>query len=393
MKKLLALLLALVMVLSLTACGSSTDSDDSAAEDGESGTNETIEETAEAESEISADVENEAVYPIEIESDWGTAVFESEVNAIAVFDIGMLDILDTLGFGDRVVAVTSGLAMPDYLSDYSGDSYVDLGGFKDWDQDALAESNPDLILAGFRQTKSVDVVDAIAPVIYFGTTDADTAEAYMAWLEDRVGAITTLFGGADEAQEYLDQIQEMIDAIQAYTAENEITFISVTCEDGGLSIGGNNSSSLLGGVLGLVSAYEEEEDSGQGRGGDTGSEAESASAEAADGETRSEGRVEDESSSDELETVDVTEQNATVANTIIETAPTYVFVFDKDAGENMTDVETAQEAVESTELVNSDLYQEGRIVYMDEALWYSADGGLTSTIMQLEQIMELLGIS
>ncbi len=390
MKKLLALLLALAMVLSLTACGGSTDSDDSSAEEA---ADDAIEETAEAESESSADAENETIYPIEIESDWGTAVIESEVNAIAVFDIGMLDILDTLGFGDRVVAVTSGLAMPDYLSSYSGDSYVDLGGFKDWDQDALAESNPDLILAGFRQTKSVDVVDAIAPVIYFGTTDADTAEAYMAWLEDRVGAITTLFGGADEAQEYLDQIQEMIDAIQAYTSENEITFISVTCEDGGLSIGGNNSSALLGGVLGLVSAYEEEEDSGQERGGDTGSETETASAESSDGEIRSEGRVEDESSSDELETVDVTEQNATVANTIIETAPTYVFVFDKDAGENMTDVETAQDAVESTELVNSDLYQEGRIVYMDEAVWYSADGGLTSTIMQLEQIMELFGIS
>lgn len=323
---------------------------------------------------LSLEAGAEAAYPIEIESDWGTAVIESEVNVIAVYDLGMLDILDTLGFGDYVVAVTSGLAMPDYLSDYVGDFYVDLGGFKDWDQDALAECNPDLILAGFRQTKSVEVVDAVAPAIYFATGDVDSSEAYMAALEKRVHAITTLFGGEETAQEYLDQIQEMIDTVQSYTVENEVSFICVTCEDGGLSLGANNSNALLSGALGFISAYEE----------DISEEA------VADGEIRGGGDGQDDASIEEEESEDMTVQNAEVVQTITDAAPTYVFVFDKDAGENMAEAVSAQEVVESTEL--TELYQNGNIIYMDEALWYSADGGLTSTVMQLEQIIDLLGL-
>ncbi|MCD7761861.1 MAG: ABC transporter substrate-binding protein [Lachnospiraceae bacterium] len=349
---------------------------------------------------LSVEAGAESAYPIEIESDWGTAVIESEVNAIAVYDLGMLDILDTLGFGDRVVAVTSGLAMPDYLSDYAGDFYVDLGGFKDWDQDALAECNPDLILAGFRQTKSVEVVDAVAPAIYFATGDVDSSEAYMAALEKRVHAITTLFGGEETAQEYLDQIQEMIDTVQSYTAENEVSFICVTCEDGGLSLGANNSNALLSGALGFISAYEEEDNEEQGRGGDGGREEstdgeqeEDISEEAvADGEIRGGGDGQDNASIEEEESEDMTVQNAEVVQTITDAAPTYVFVFDKDAGENMAEAVSAQEVVKSTELADTELYQNGNIIYMDEALWYSADGGLTSTVMQLEQIIDLLGL-
>ncbi|MCD7955684.1 MAG: ABC transporter substrate-binding protein [Lachnospiraceae bacterium] len=367
---------------------------------------------------LSLEAGAESAYPIEIESDWGTAVIESEVNAIAVYDLGMLDILDTLGFGDYVVAVTSGLAMPDYLSDYAGDFYVDLGGFKDWDQDALAECNPDLILAGFRQTKSVDVVDAVAPAIYFAAGDVDSSEEYMAALEKRVNAITTLFGGEETAQEYLDQIQEMIDTVQSYTAENEVSFICVTCEDGGLSLGANNSNALLSGALGFISAYEEEDNEEEGRGGDGGREesadeggiAEDAEADGevrgggdgqddasiedaeADGEIRGGGDGLDDVSIEEEETEDRTAQNAEVVQTITDAAPTYVFVFDKDAGENMAEAVSAQEVVESTELADTELYQNGNIIYMDEALWYSADGGLTSTIMQLEQIIDLLGL-
>ena len=164
MKKFLALLLTGALVLgALSACGNTGSGADTKSPSAET-----------PPAQLSNETEDTGiVYPVEIENDWGdgVTVIETEPNAIAVFDVGMLDILDTLGFGDRVVAVTHGVVIPDYLSEYEGDRYVSLGGFKDWDEEALSNSNPDLIFAGFRQTKGIEAVDAVAPAIYFGEDD------------------------------------------------------------------------------------------------------------------------------------------------------------------------------------------------------------------------------
>lgn len=160
-------------------------------------------------------------YPIEVESDCGVAVIEDEIEAIAVFDLGMLDILDTMGYGDRVVAVTHGVTFPDYLSQYESDRYVNLGGFKVWDEEALVDSNPDLIFAGFRQNNSIDTVSAIAPTLYFGPASEDGG-SYISVLERRINAIAAIFGEAEEAEEYLAQINEKVEKIKAYTDRKSV---------------------------------------------------------------------------------------------------------------------------------------------------------------------------
>lgn len=283
-------------------------------------------------------------YPIEVESSLGTTVIEDEVNAVAVFDLGMLDILDTLGFGDKVVAVTHGVAFPDYLSEYLGEYYIDLGGFKTWDEAALEESNPDLIFAGFRQNKSIDTVTAIAPTLYFEEPSAEDA-SFLDVVEQKVNAVTTIFGGEEKAAGYLEEIKENAEEQRGGRGEG-----AEGREEGG-----------------------REENAEEQRGGRE---------EGAEGQEEARGEGEG----------DPTEQNAESAAYIIEQNPDYLLVFDKDAAEVEEDYTPAQEIIESVGLEGTNAYDNGRIVYLDNAVWYSAGGGLTAAIRQLDDVMELLGI-
>lgn len=398
MKKLFSLLLVAALFVSvLTACGNSA----AETKDNDSAAAEATPEAVETQTN-----ENGITYPVEIENELGVTVIEDEVNAIAVFDLGMLDILDTLGYGDRVVAVTHGQSFPDYLTDYESDMYINLGGFKDWDAEALSDSNPDLIFAGFRQNKSIDTVTEIAPTLYFAEAGSDTS--LLDSLEQRVNAITSLFGGEEEAKEYLEDIQEKVGAIQAYTADNEITFIVVTAENGAISLGGSGSgSAFLENDLGLISLYEDAGMGGEGKGGGGGRG--DASQEAGlDGETAGlDGEVRgglDESAEDvrgsDESGGDVRgqreeggegsgEQTAEAVAYILENAPDYVFVFDKDAAEAEEGQPSAQEIVEGTELADSEI----NIIYLDDTVWSSASGGLKATGLQLDMLMELFGLN
>lgn len=389
MKKFLALLLTGALVLgALSACGNTGSGADTKSPSAETPPAQMSNETE----------DTGIVYPVEIENDWGdgVTVIETEPNAIAVFDVGMLDILDTLGFGDRVVAVTHGVVIPDYLSEYEGDRYVSLGGFKDWDEEALSNSNPDLIFAGFRQTKGIEAVDAVAPAIYFGEDDE---ASYFEVLEKRVNAITALFGGEEKAQSYLAEIREKIAEIQEYTAGQEVTFLCVTVENGAMSNEGNNTS-LLEEDLGLVNLNDNQMDGkggGEGRGaggGPGGSEGgQGGRDEATAGGGRTEGEPTEGQRGEAEEEEEEADNTAEVVALILEKNPTYLFVYDKDAAELEEGQPSAQEVIESAGLETSDAYQNGNIVYVDGATWYSASGGLVSTVELLDTIQDLFGLA
>ena len=397
MKKFISLLLTAALLASaLAACSSDNAQNSSTTPTPDSNTSPASEQKPE---------EASIVYPVEIENNWGdgVTVIEKEPNAIAVFEVGMLDILDTLGYADRVVAVTHGVTFPEYLSGYMGDRYVNLGGFKDWDEEALIDSNPDLILAGFRQTKSIDTVTAIAPTLYFGETSEDSGDSHIAALEQRVNAVTALFGEAEEAEQYLSEINEKAAKIKEYTKDTEISFIIATAENGGITIGGiGSSSALLVNDLGLVNLYEDTGEGGGkggqggGPGGAGGGRGQGDAAEAGRGQGdaaeagRGQGGAVKEAEEPEEDNSAATAETAAY---IIKKNPTYLFVFDKDAAELEDGQPSAREIIAGAGLESADAYQNDHIVYLDDAVWYSASGGLKSTVEQLDTLIELFGLN
>ena len=417
MKKFISLLLTAALLASaLAACSSDNAQNSSTTPTPDSNTSPASEQKPE---------EASIVYPVEIENNWGdgVTVIEKEPNAIAVFEVGMLDILDTLGYADRVVAVTHGVTFPEYLSGYMGDRYVNLGGFKDWDEEALIDSNPDLILAGFRQTKSIDTVTAIAPTLYFGETSEDSGDSHIAALEQRVNAVTALFGEAEEAEQYLSEINEKAAKIKEYTKDTEISFIIATAENGGITIGGiGSSSALLVNDLGLVNLYEDTGEGG-GKGGQGGGpggagggrgQGDAAEAGRGQGDAAEAGRGQGDAAEAGRGQGDAAEagrgqggaakeaeepeedNSAATAETaayIIKKNPTYLFVFDKDAAELEDGQPSAREIIAGAGLESADAYQNDHIVYLDDAVWYSASGGLKSTVEQLDTLIELFGLN
>ena len=140
MKKLTTLVLALVMVFSLAACGNK-NSGTTSKED----TNKT--EKPKTVTIKSFNANNEET-DLEVPYD---------AQRIAVMDMAALDILDSLGLGDRVVGSSS--TSLDYLQEYvTNDEIVDLGTIKEADMEAVMSCEPDVIFIGGRLAQSYESV-------------------------------------------------------------------------------------------------------------------------------------------------------------------------------------------------------------------------------------------
>ena len=149
MKKITAILLMALMVLSLTACGNQTGKDNNGSEGSTEPTSVTI-TTLNGQKE---QTQLEVPYNPE---------------RIAILDLAALDIIDSIGVGDKVVGMAQ--TSIDYLSHYSENKSIkNLGTIKEADIEAVMECEPDIIFIGGRLSASYDKLSEIAPVVYLAT--------------------------------------------------------------------------------------------------------------------------------------------------------------------------------------------------------------------------------
>ena len=152
MKKITAILLMALMVLSLTACGNQTGKDNNGSEGSTEPTSVTI-TTLNGQKE---QTQLEVPYNPE---------------RIAILDLAALDIIDSIGVGDKVVGMAQ--TSIDYLSHYSENKSIkNLGTIKEADIEAVMECEPDIIFIGGRLSASYDKLSEIAPVVYLATDNS-----------------------------------------------------------------------------------------------------------------------------------------------------------------------------------------------------------------------------
>ena len=143
------LLLMALMVLSLTACGNQTGKDNNSSEGSTEPTSVTI-TTLNGQKE---QTQLEVPYNPE---------------RIAILDLAALDIIDSIGVGDKVVGMAQ--TSIDYLSQYSENKSIkNLGTIKEADIEAVMECEPVIIFIGGRLSASYDKLSEIAPVVYLST--------------------------------------------------------------------------------------------------------------------------------------------------------------------------------------------------------------------------------
>ena len=313
MKKTGLLILAAVMVLGLSAC---------------SGSN----ETNQSQTEAVTKAEPSVVTVKTLNGDKKEVDLEVpfDPKRVAVMDMAALDILEQLGLEERVVGASD--TSLDYLEKYMEKEQVAaLGTIKEADMEAVMASEPDVIFIGGRLAKSYDALSEIAPVVYLSI---DTQLGTLESVRKNAGIIASIFGLEEQADQLLEGFEERLAALAGFSTDKTAIVGMVT--SGGFNVLGND------GRCSLISREAGFENIGVDAEIDTSTHGNEASFEF-----------------------------------VVEKEPDYVFVLDRDAAVGTEGAKLAQEIMENELIMGTEAYRNGNLIYLSNpAVWYTAEGGI-----------------
>lgn len=352
-KKIMTLALSATMVFALAACGSdssaSGSSSASAASDvsAVSDVSSASEETAEAVSTDSAAEEKPETITIQCLNASGEEA-DLEVpydpERIAILDMACLDILDSLGVGDRVVGSAS--TSLEYLQNYVNDENIaNLGTIKEADLEAVMACEPDVIFIGGRLSSSYDALSEIAPVVYLAT---DTEAGVVESVRNNASTIASMFGLDEKVDALMADFDERIQTLADF-AEGKTAIVGM-CTSGSFNVLGNDGRcSLIGVEVGFDNIGVD-----------------------ADVDTSTHG-------------------NEASFEFIVDKNPDYIFVMDRDAAIGTDGAQLAQDIMENELVQSTDAYRNGNLIYLEHpAVWYTAEGGVQALDVMLQDLESTL---
>ncbi|MDO4332779.1 MAG: ABC transporter substrate-binding protein [Eubacteriales bacterium] len=369
MKKVISLLLAAMLVLSMAACGSTSANENTdaeaavpagteAADAADEETTDAVEsEDAEEPAEVTVTGMDAAGEPIEV-----TVPYKPE--RVVVLDLANLDILDNLGLGDRVVGVPT-ITLP-YLQSYNENGLPIVGSVKTPDLEAVMACEPDLILMGGRMAEYIDDLGEIAPVLRLTTVSDDGLVEAIRGNAKTIGAI---FGETEQVDALLAQYDARIAALNEF-AEGRTCVLGMSTSGSFNLLGNDGRCSLIVNEIGFDNIGADAasvggERSGSGRGG-------SESAESSEGSTPTHG-------------------NEVSFEAIVALNPEYIFVMDRDSAIGTSGAQLAAEIMENELIMKTDAYQNGNLVILENpGIWYLAEGGITSLGIMLDDLENAL---
>lgn len=416
MKKILSLILAFALALSLVACGSSTDADsvggnasdnsvsDEDASDADDSTEDETEEEEISDEETPSDPETIVVTGMNSDGEPIDVTVPYKPERVVVMDLANLDILDNLGLGDCVVGAPT-ITLP-YLESYNEDLPI-VGSVKTPDLEAVMACEPDLILMGGRMAEYMDSLGEIAPVLRLTTVSDDgLVEAIRA----NAKTIGTIFGETEQVDTLLAQYDARIETLAAFAAGK--TCVLGMSTSGSFNLLGNDGRcSLIVNEIGFENIGAEAattgSDSNGGHGGGHGNrdESDSSSDDSSErgGHGGSDNSGSDESSergghgdgdSSESGGSTPTHGNEVSFETIVSLNPEYIFVMDRDSAINASGAQLAAEIMENELIMKTDAYQNGNLVILENpGIWYLAEGGITSLGIMLSDLESAFGIT
>ena len=329
MKKAISLTLGMALALSLAACSSGTASEPSSAPASSLA-------QSEAPSTVTIQTLNGAKETVELEVPY-------DPQRVAVLDMASLDILDNLELGDRVVGTAD--TSLEYLQSYIGGDVANLGTIKEADLEAVMACEPDVIFIGGRLATSYDALSEIAPVVYLST---DTEIGVVESVRKNAGTIASMFGLEDQVDGLMADFDSRIAALKEAAAGQ--TAIVGMCTSGSFNVLGNDGRcSIIGVEVGF-------ENVGVDAAIDTS-----------------------------------THGNESSFEFVVDKAPDYIFVLDRDAAIQTDGAQLAQDIMENELVMGTAAYQNGHVVYLSHpAVWYTAEGGVTALDLMLSDLESAL---
>lgn len=351
-KKIVTLALSAVMAVSLAACGAGGNSDSSSSGSTSASGSSAVSDVSSASAASDASTASSGEEKPETITVKSLNANKEEVDLevpydperIAILDMACLDILDSLGVGDRVVGSAS--TSLDYLQDYVTDENIEnLGTIKEADMEAVMACEPDVIFIGGRLSSSYDALSEIAPVVYLST---DTEIGVVESVRKNASTIAAMFGLEDQVDELMADFDERIETLAAF-AEGKTAIVGM-CTSGSFNVLGNDGRcSMIGREIGF-------ENVGVDANADTSTHGNEASFEY-----------------------------------VVEKNPDYIFVMDRDAAIGTDGAQLAQDIMENELVQGTDAYKNGQLVYLEHpAVWYTAEGGVQALDLMLQDLENTL---
>ena len=325
MKKITAILLMALMVLSLAACGIQTGKDNRGLE----GTTEPASVTITTLNGQKEQTQLEVPYNPE---------------RIAILDLAALDIIDSIGVGDKVVGMAQ--TSIDYLSQYSENKSIkNLGTIKEADIEAVMECEPDIIFIGGRLSASYDKLSEIAPVVYLST---DSSIGLVESTLKNAKTIASIFGKENEVEDKVNQYNDRINNLKNI-ASGKNALVGMTTSGSFNILGNDGRCSIIGNEIGFNNL-------------------------GATGNTSTHG-------------------NEASFETVVAKNPEYIFVMDRDKAIGTAGAASAKEIVENDLVKSTPAYKNNHIVYLENPnVWYTAEGGIQALDMMLKDLEKGLGV-
>ena len=257
---------------------------------------------------------------------------------VVVFDMGVLDTIDTLG--GQVSAVPKDF-LPDFLSEYAGDDYVNAGTLFEPDLEEVNAADPDLIIVAGRSAEAYEDLSEIAPTIDLTLDPAD----FLGSFEEQTETLGEIFEKEDEARAALDALETKVAEVEAQTADAGAGLVLLTT-GGELSAYGSGSrfGNIVHDVLGVETADSDIE-------ADTHGEAVS-------------------------------------FEYVAETDPEWLFVLDRDVATGESEGGAAQAVLDNELVAGTTAWKEDQVVYLDPVRWYVVGSGLSTLDAMVTEVQE-----
>ncbi|MGJ5709633.1 ferrated catecholamine ABC transporter substrate-binding lipoprotein SstD [Staphylococcus equorum] len=264
-----------------------------------------------------------------------------------VFDYGTLDTLKELGLEDKVKALPKGegaKSLPDFLSDFKDEKYLNTGSLKEVNFDKVAEAKPDVIYISGRTAnqKNLDEFKKAAPdakVVYVGAEDKDQVNS----MKKNTETLGKIYQKEDEAKSLTKKLDDKIAGIKEKTKDlKDEKALFLLVNEGELSTygAGERFGAMIFDTMGFTAADENIKSSKHG-------------------------------------------QNVT-NEYIAEKNPNIIFAMDR--GQAIAGKSTAEQALGNDVIKNVNAIKEDKVYELDPKLWYFASGSTTTSIKQIEEV-------
>lgn len=260
-----------------------------------------------------------------------------DATRIVALDYVAVDMLDSWGLGDRIVGMSK-FGVPAYLAEYTNDEEIEnLGCLSEINMEALNALKPDLIFTSARTLERYDEFSKIAPTI---NNTLDYSNGFLTSFETMVMRNASLFGKEEEAQDQLASFSERLANLEE-ASKGQSAILALTTGGGVNTLGNKSRGNLITTDLGFTNIAGEE---------------------------------------------DALHGNVASFELLLEKDADYIFVIDRDSALNATGAKSAKQLFDNELIYQTKAYQNDQIVYLDPAVWYFAEGGISAMDYMLEDL-------